>query len=171
MLNVWHTFPKFILSGNVTLSYTVRQQILRRYATKAWFHIHKPDLEHITSLPDFWLNFSMQKLTPIRHHQTKVGTAKRFSSLISSLWIRSQKMNSILRIWSSILWAAIHHKSLAKVQVNLQDCITFWFLLWLNFNPLSTRVALICTADQLTGFFMRATVALNGFWYWIFVSV
>ena len=33
-----------------------------------------------------------------------------------------------------------------------------WF-----FNPLSASVALICcTANQLTGFYMRATLALNG---------
>ena len=171
MLNVWHTFPKFILSGNVTLSYTVRQEILRRYATKAWFHIHKPDLEHITSLPDFRLNFPMQKLTPIRHHQTKVGTAKKFSSLISSPWIRSQKVNSILRIWSSIPKQQYIIKARLKCAVNLQDWITFWFLLWLDFDLLNVRVALICTANQLTGFFMRATLALNGFWYWIIVSV
>ena len=33
---------------------------------------------------------------------------------------------------------------------------------WPDFNPLSANVAL-CTANQLTGFYMKATLALNGF--------
>ena len=32
----------------------------------------------------------------------------------------------------------------------------------LKVNPLNASEALICTANQLTGFYMRATLALNG---------
>ena len=32
----------------------------------------------------------------------------------------------------------------------------------LKVNPLNASEALICTANQLTGFYMRATLAFNG---------
>ena len=32
-----------------------------------------------------------------------------------------------------------------------------------NINPLNAKVALICSANQLTGFYLRERLAFNGF--------
>ena len=39
---------------------------------------------------------------------------------------------------------------------------TVLYLSFTAINPLSASVPLCCTANQLTGFYMRATLALNG---------